>query len=97
MTSDATSAETGAVAVVATHAFALAVATYIAGDNSGGHINPAVTYGLVVGGHVRALTAIFYCMAQLSGSVLACVALMLVTPGQVRSKIAFLLIFLYAH
>ena len=83
MTSDATSAETGVLAVAVAHAFALVVAMYLAGDISDGHVNPAVTYGLVVGGHVSGLTGICYCMAQLSGSVTACVALILVTAGQV--------------
>ncbi|KAL6322852.1 hypothetical protein AAG906_020852 [Vitis piasezkii] len=82
MTSDATSAETGVLAVAVAHAFALVVAMYLAGDISDGHVNPAVTYGLVVGGHVSGLTGICYCMAQLSGSVTACVALILVTAGQ---------------
>ncbi|RVW15282.1 Aquaporin TIP2-1 [Vitis vinifera] len=58
MTSDATSAETGVLAVAVAHAFALVVAMYLAGDISDGHVNPAVTYGLVVGGHVSGLTGI---------------------------------------
>ncbi|CBI16607.3 unnamed protein product, partial [Vitis vinifera] len=80
MSADATSAETGVLAVAVAHAFALVVAMYLAGDISDGHVNPAVTYGLVVGGHVSGLTGICYCMAQLSGSVTACVALILAIP-----------------
>ncbi|KAF8379210.1 hypothetical protein HHK36_028640 [Tetracentron sinense] len=81
-TSDAQSAETGLVAVALANAFALFVAIYVAENVSGGHINPAVTFGLVVGGHVSILTGICYWAAQLLGSTMACLLLMLVTAGQ---------------
>ena len=92
MTSDATSAETGVLAVALAHAFALVVAMYIHGDV---HVNPGVTYGLVVGGHVSPLAGIFYCMTQLSASVIACVALLLVTAGQVCFWKIYIYIYIY--
>ncbi|XP_057981199.1 aquaporin TIP2-1-like [Malania oleifera] len=83
MASDATLAGASLVAIALAHGFALAAAVYVAGDVSGGHINPAVTFGFVLGGHIGLLTGICYCGAQLFGSTMACVLLMLVTAGEV--------------
>ncbi|KAJ8650013.1 hypothetical protein MRB53_003036 [Persea americana] len=82
MTSDVASDETSLVAVAMGHAFALFVAVYTAANLSGGHVNPAVTFGLVLGGHVSILHGIFYWVAQLLGSTMACLLLVLVTAGQ---------------
>ncbi|PIA35613.1 hypothetical protein AQUCO_03500163v1 [Aquilegia coerulea] len=70
------------VGIALAHAFALTVATYVAASISGGHINPAVTFGLVVEGHISILNGICYCVAQLLGSTIACLFLILVTAGQ---------------
>ncbi|XP_077234351.1 tonoplast intrinsic protein 2;2 [Tasmannia lanceolata] len=82
LTSDAGPDETGLVAVALAHAFALFVAVYVSANISGGNVNPAVTLGLVVGGHVSILNGLCYCGAQLLGSTMACLLLMLVTAGQ---------------
>ncbi|XP_058086545.1 aquaporin TIP2-1-like [Magnolia sinica] len=82
LTSDASSDVTGLVAVAVAHAFALFVAVYVAANTSGGHVNPAVTFGLAVGGHISILTGTCYWVAQLLGSTMACLFLMLVTRGQ---------------
>ncbi|KAJ9147701.1 hypothetical protein P3X46_029828 [Hevea brasiliensis] len=65
-----------AVAVAVTHAFAKAA------NISGGHLNPAVTFGLAIGGNITILTGIFYCIAQCLGSILACLLLYFVTNGK---------------
>lgn len=90
MTSDAAADETSLMVVALGHAFALFVAVYTAANVSGGHVNPAVTFGLMVGGHVSILHGIFYWVAQLLGSTLACLLLMLVTAGQVSYKLNIL-------
>ncbi|CAL0333893.1 unnamed protein product [Lupinus luteus] len=48
---------------------------------SGGHVNPAVTFGLALGGQITILTGIFYWIAQLLGSIVACFLLKFVTGG----------------
>ncbi|KAA8540385.1 hypothetical protein F0562_024696 [Nyssa sinensis] len=48
---------------------------------SGGHVNPAVTFGLALGGQITILTGIFYWVAQLVGSIVACYLLKVVTGG----------------
>ncbi|KAK4799330.1 hypothetical protein SAY86_024695 [Trapa natans] len=76
-------AEPGALVVeaVAT-AFALASAVYIAGSISGGHVNPAVTFSMAIGGRISLPTAIFYWISQILASIIACVILKGTTAGQ---------------
>ncbi|KAF5194717.1 Aquaporin tip2-1 [Thalictrum thalictroides] len=76
------SAETSLVDIALAHAFALTVATYVATSISGGHINPAVTFGFIIEGHISILNGICYCVAQLLGSTIACLFLTLVASGQ---------------
>ncbi|RLM75087.1 putative aquaporin TIP3-2 [Panicum miliaceum] len=65
----------GLVAVAVAHALALAAAVAVASDASGGHVNPAVTFGVLVG------RAAIYWAAQLLGAVAAALLLTLVSGG----------------
>ncbi|MCL7032484.1 hypothetical protein MKW94_003500 [Papaver nudicaule] len=81
------------VAVALANAFALSSAVYIFGasspDNksatssSGAHVNPAVTFGLAVGGHISIPTAIFYWIMQLIAASMACLLLRVATADHV--------------
>lgn len=65
-------------------AHALVVAVMVsAGHISGGHINPAVTLGLAVGGHITVFKSILYVIDQLLASAVACILLKYVTGGLV--------------
>ncbi|KAJ6836999.1 putative aquaporin TIP2-1 [Iris pallida] len=81
LTKDAPLDPAGLVAVALAHAFALFVGVSMAANISGGHLNPAVTLGLAVGGHITILTGIFYWIAQLLGSTVACLLLKFATGG----------------
>lgn len=81
VTSDAALDPSGLVAIAICHGLALFVAVAIGANISGGHVNPAVTFGLAVGGQITILTGIFYWIAQLAGSVVACYLLKVVTGG----------------
>ena len=85
LTSDGALDPAGLVAVAIAHAFALFVGVAVAANISGGHLNPAVTFGLAVGGHITILTGVFYWVAQLLGSTAACFLLKFVTHGKVRT------------
>ncbi|KAK9095467.1 hypothetical protein Scep_026936 [Stephania cephalantha] len=80
--SDTQSKEMALLIVAMAHAFALSAAVYVASGLSGGHVNPSVTFSLVVSRQISILTGICYIVAQLLGSTLACVLLMLATAGQ---------------
>ena len=71
----------GLVAIAVAHAFALFVAVSIAANISGGHVNPAVTFGLVAGGQMTVITGLFYWIAQLLGAVVGSFLLSFVTGG----------------
>ncbi|XP_062208278.1 aquaporin TIP4-3 [Phragmites australis] len=59
------------VAVIATAGFHI----------SGGHVNPAVTLSLAVGGHITLFRSALYIVAQLLGSSVACILLRYLTGG----------------
>ncbi|XP_048320399.2 probable aquaporin TIP-type RB7-5A [Ziziphus jujuba] len=82
VTSDAALDPSGLVAIAVAHAFALFVGVSVAANTSGGHLNPAVTFGLAIGGHITILTGILYWIAQLLGSIVASLLLKLVTEAE---------------
>jgi aquaporin Z len=65
-------------------AFGLTVVTmaYAVGGISGGHFNPAVTVGMVVGGRTPAADLAGYIIAQLVGAVVAAAVLYVVASGK---------------
>ncbi|KAE9585883.1 hypothetical protein Lal_00009909 [Lupinus albus] len=81
LTSDAALDPAGLVAVAIAHAFALFVAVSVGANISGGHVNPAVTFGLAISGQITIITGIFYWISQLLGSIVACFLLKFVTGG----------------
>ncbi|CAK9174568.1 unnamed protein product [Ilex paraguariensis] len=81
LTSDAALDPAGLAAVAICHGFALFVAVSIGANISGGHVNPAVTFGLALGGQITIITGFFYWIAQLIGSIVACYLLKIVTGG----------------
>ncbi|XP_010248450.1 PREDICTED: aquaporin TIP3-1-like [Nelumbo nucifera] len=73
------SSASGLVAVAVAHAFALFVAVSIASNISGGHVNPAVTLGALVGGRITLLRALLFWVAQLLGAIVAALLLRFTT------------------
>ncbi|WVZ04144.1 hypothetical protein V8G54_024950, partial [Vigna mungo] len=78
---DASLNPTSLVVVSIASAFALSCVLYNAWEISGGHVNPAVTFAMAVGGHVSVPTALFYWVAQLIASVMACLVLRGIVVG----------------
>jgi aquaporin TIP len=81
LTSDASLSPAGLVGVGLAHGLALFVAVSIAANISGGHVNPAVTFGLALGGHITLVRGVFYWIAQFLGSIVACLLLKFTTGG----------------
>ncbi|KAJ8754710.1 hypothetical protein K2173_011125 [Erythroxylum novogranatense] len=82
LTTDAALDPPGLVAVAVAHAFAIIVGIAMAANISGGHLNPAVTFGLAIGGNITILTGIFYWIVQCLGSIVACLLLKYVTSAK---------------
>ncbi|KAK6144565.1 hypothetical protein DH2020_021385 [Rehmannia glutinosa] len=78
----------GLISASIAHAFALFVAVSVGANISGGHVNPAVTFGAFVGGHITLFRSILYWIAQLLGSVVACLLLKFATGGLETSAFA---------
>ncbi|GFZ17976.1 gamma tonoplast intrinsic protein [Actinidia rufa] len=81
LTDDGSTTPAGLVAASLAHAFALFVAVSVGANISGGHVNPAVTFGAFIGGHITLLRSILYWIAQCLGSVVACLLLKFATGG----------------
>ncbi|GAB4836567.1 Aquaporin TIP1-2 [Ancistrocladus abbreviatus] len=88
LTNNGSTTPEGLVAAALAHAFALFVGVSVAANISGGHVNPAVTFGAFIGGHITLLRLILYWIAQLLGSVVACLLLKFSTGGMETSAFA---------
>jgi MIP family channel proteins len=75
--------ESGLLAIAVAHGLALAVMISAFGATSGGHLNPAVTFGFLVTGRQRFGSAVAYWFAQLLGAVVASILLKGVYPASV--------------
>ncbi|KAK3206192.1 hypothetical protein Dsin_020238 [Dipteronia sinensis] len=81
LTDNGSTTPAGLVAAAIAHAFALFVAVSVGANISGGHVNPAVTFGALIGGHITLARSLLYWIAQCAGSVVACLLLKLATGG----------------
>lgn len=93
MMPDAASEPSSLAAIAMANAFGLSVAVYIAANISGGHVNPAVTFGMAIGGHISIPMAIAYWIVQMLASVMACLLLKTTTVGQVILHIYIYIIY----
>ncbi len=82
------SAGVGLLGVALAHGLAIGVMVSATGGISGGHLNPAVTFGILVGGKIKPLDAIAYWAAQLAGGVAAGLLLVSLFGGDGREIVA---------
>ena len=73
----------GLLAVAFAHGLTIAVMASATAGISGGHLNPAVTFGLWIGGAIDAKSSVAYWIAQLAGASAAAFVLLFVLTGQV--------------
>ena len=64
-------ADPGLLGIALAHGLAIAVMVSATGHISGGHLNPAVTFGLLVGGKISLNDAVLYWISQLAGATVA--------------------------
>jgi aquaporin Z len=71
------------LAVAAAHGLILAIMVSALGHVSGGHFNPAVTFGFLITGRIAPLLAGAYWIAQFAGAALGAVLLKWIFPDEV--------------
>lgn len=71
----------GVVTAALAHGLILVAIIYMYGHVSGAHVNPAVTAGLLVGGKIDLMKAIYYWVAQFVGAIIAAVVLNMIVSG----------------
>ncbi len=71
----------GLVGIALAHGCVLAVMISAMGHISGGHFNPAVTLGALVGGKIKSPMAGYYVVSQLAGAVAAGFLLRMIFPA----------------
>src|ERR1043165_7799713 len=72
----------GLLAVALAHGLTIAVMASATGAISGGQLNPAVTFGLLIGGKMDLKKSIAYWIAQLAGASAAGFILLFLFTGQ---------------
>jgi MIP family channel proteins len=83
-------AGTGSLLVIAiAHGLALAIMITALGAWSGGHMNPAVTFGFVVTRRMSLTSAITYWVSQLGGAIAASFLLRSIVPGEAGEAVHF--------
>ncbi len=73
--------EANLVGVALAHGLVIVTFAYAYGHISGTHINPAVTFGLLIAGEIEFVAAIGYWVAQFIGGILGALVLNAVLPG----------------
>src|SRR5712664_3249587 len=77
----------GLLAVALAHGLTIAVMVSATGGISGGHLNPAVTLGVLVGAKIDLKRSIAYWIAQLAGAIIAAwMVALLLKSGTVAGK-----------
>src|SRR6185503_7909668 len=72
----------GLLGVALAHGLTIAVMVSATGAISGGQLNPAVTFGLLIGGQMDLKRSIAYWIAQLLGATVAGFILLFIFTGQ---------------
>ncbi|KAM7277736.1 hypothetical protein ACFE04_004870 [Oxalis oulophora] len=81
--------ESAIIASALAHGFGLFIGVAVAANISGGHVNPAVTFGAFMGGNISLFRGIIYWIAQLIGSAVACLLLWFCTHGMPTTALGF--------
>jgi len=81
LTGDGSTTPAGLVAEALAHGIGLFIGVAVSFNISGGHVNPAVTFGAFVGGHITLIRGIYYWIAQLLGATVAAGLLKYTTNG----------------
>jgi aquaporin Z len=76
----------GLVGVALAHGFVIAVMVSAVGHISGGHFNPAVTFGFLLAGRLKPVIAAVYWVAQFTGASVAALLLWWIYPNDITDQ-----------
>ena len=79
--------QAGLIGIALAHGLTVAIVISAFGHISGGHINPAVTFGFLVTRKIDVKEGGFYIVSQLVGAVLAAFALKQFVPGAMNASL----------
>ncbi len=82
-------AQSGLLGIALAHAVVLSIMITATMAISGGHLNPAVTVGLLVARRASGRTAAVYIVAQLVGAVLGALMLKAIFPPNITRSVAY--------
>jgi len=74
-------------AIALAHGLAIAVVVAGTAKISGGHVNPAVTFGAVITGRLKLTTGVLYVAGQLAGAVIGALLLEAAVVGEVEGSL----------
>jgi aquaporin TIP len=77
---DTVNAHSGLVGIALAHGLAIAVMVSATAAVSGGHLNPAVTFGALLGGKIKPIPAVGYVIAQCLGAIAAALLIQRAMP-----------------
>jgi MIP family channel proteins len=75
------------VAIALAHGLAIALLVFATANVSGGHINPAVTFAMIVTRKISIAKGAMYVVAQLAGAIVGALLLMAVSPDAVEGNL----------
>jgi aquaporin TIP len=79
--------DSGLVGAALAHGLAIAVMVSATAAVSGGHLNPAVTFGALVGGKIKPVAAVGYVIAQCLGGIAAAMLLYRAMPPDLLRQV----------
>lgn len=79
----------GMLGIAVAHAFVLAIMVTATMNISGGHLNPAVTFGLLVARKIDVRSALMYIAAQLAGAILGALLVKFAIPSNVGRVLSY--------
>lgn len=74
------------VGIALAHGLVIAVMASAVGHISGGHFNPAVTFGFLLTGRLEPVLAVVYWLAQLAGAIIAALLLWWIYPSDITEQ-----------